>query len=63
MEMNLDPGWDKVVINLRGPCKLDVTRDRSTIATVEVPLGEVYKLVVKRREAKEALENALKGEV
>ncbi len=53
MEMNLDPGR-KTVINLRGPCKLDVMRDKSTITTAEVPLGEVYKLVVKRREAKEA---------
>ncbi|MFQ5957723.1 MAG: hypothetical protein ACE5KK_08120 [Candidatus Brocadiales bacterium] len=53
MEMNLDPGWDKMIINLRGPCKLDVTtRDESTVAAVEVPSGEEYRLVVTRSDKK-----------
>ncbi|MFQ5863150.1 MAG: hypothetical protein ACE5IC_08500 [Candidatus Brocadiales bacterium] len=50
MEMNLDPGRDETIINLRGPCKLDVTRDGSIVAAVEVPQGEVYKLVMTRRD-------------
>ena len=56
MEMNLDPGRNETVINLRGPCKLDIMRDDSTITTVEVPLGKVYRLVVKGKEAKRAKE-------
>lgn len=52
MEMCLDPGWDRTIINLRGPCTLDVTKDGNSIAVVEVPSGEVYKLVVTRRDAK-----------
>lgn len=48
MEMNLDPGWNAAVINLRGPCKLDVMRDESTVTTVEVPPGETCRLIVKR---------------
>ncbi len=48
MEINLDPGWDKTIINLRGPCKLDIARNGYIITAVEIPSGEVYKLVVKR---------------
>ncbi len=46
--MNLDPGTYEKVINLRGPSKLDVMKNGSTITTVEIPLKEVYKLVIKR---------------
>ncbi len=50
MEMSLDPGSHEAVINLRGPCKLDVTSDGSTVAVVEIPFGDVYKLVVKGKD-------------
>jgi hypothetical protein len=61
MEINLNPGTHETVINLRGPSKLDVMRYGSTIATVEIPLKEVYKLVIKRNGAKGAVKNTLKG--
>ncbi|MCP4365269.1 MAG: hypothetical protein GY800_08225 [Planctomycetes bacterium] len=48
MKMNLDPGREDTVINVRGPCKVNVTTGDSTVATVEVPPGKVYKLVIKR---------------
>ncbi len=49
MEINLDPGWDETVVNLSGPCKLDITREGVTVAAIEVPSGEVYRLTVKRQ--------------
>jgi hypothetical protein len=48
MKMNLDPGREATAINVRGPCKVEVTTGDSTLATVEVPPGKVYKLVIKR---------------
>ncbi len=48
MKMNLDPGSDATVINVRGPCKVDVTSGDATVTTVEVPAGKVYKLIIRR---------------
>ncbi len=48
MKMNLDPGRDATVINVRGPCKVEVTTGGSTVTTVEVPIGKVYKLIIRR---------------
>lgn len=48
MQMNLDPGWDKTIINVGGPCKLDITNDGSTIVEMEIPSGEAYKLIVQK---------------
>ena len=39
--MNLDPGTYETVIHLRGPCKLDVISNGSTMATVEIPVKEI----------------------
>jgi hypothetical protein len=61
MEMNLDLGTYETVINLRGPSKLDVMKNGSAITTVEIPLKEVYKLVIKRNGTKGAVKNTLKG--
>ncbi len=53
MEMNIYPGHGKAVINLNGPCKLDVMRDGHFISKMKVPSGEVYTLVVQNREGAE----------
>lgn len=52
MEMNFYPGWSEAIINLMGPCKLDVTKDGAVVAAVEVPSGESYRLVLKRSDKK-----------
>lgn len=41
------------IIHLNGPCKLNVMRDGHIISKAEVPLGEVYTLVVKNSEGAE----------
>ncbi len=52
MEMNVAPGWSEAILNLRGPCKLDIMRDGSTVTALEVPPGEVYRLILKREDEK-----------
>ncbi|OHB37581.1 MAG: hypothetical protein A2060_04335 [Planctomycetes bacterium GWA2_50_13] len=52
MEMNLYPGWNEAIINLMGPCKLDITKDDTVVATTEVPSGESYRLILKRSDKK-----------
>ncbi len=53
MEMNLDPGATDTVINLRGPCKLVVSRGGDTIVKVEVSSEETYRLTMRREGKKQ----------
>ncbi len=53
MELNIHPGRGKAVVNLNGPCRLDVMRGGHVISKMEVPSGEVYTLVARKKECAE----------